>query len=160
MPLWSCSRVILRRSSISLAFCSFNGEVTEVLGQLAHADGGCVPLDVVDSVPPTSPIAGNKVSICAGLYLHCISIRLQNADLVDFPSGHDFKQASYAAGQQLSHPSSRCFSNAKFCGPATEEEIEAGFHPPGVSAQGGEQPGWPGESQPVSDLQFPCTGSC
>lgn len=59
--------------------CSLNGEVTHVLGQLAHADGGCLSLDVMDSVPPASPVAGNEVGVGAGLYLHCISICLQNA---------------------------------------------------------------------------------
>lgn len=101
MPLWSCSRVVVRRTGISLAFCSFYSEVTHVLGQLAHADGGGLSLDVVDSVPPASPVTGNEVSVGAGLYLHCISIHLQNADLEDFPSGHDFKHASCTAGQQL-----------------------------------------------------------
>lgn len=159
MPLWSCSRVVVRRTGISLAFCSLDSEVTHVLGQLAHADGGCLSLDVMDSVPPASPVAGNEVSVGAGLYLHCISIHLQNADLEDFPSGHDFKHASCTAGQQLS-PGSRRFSAPKSCGPAAEEGVEAGLHPPGVSARCGEQPSWPGEPRPLSDLQFPSTGSC
>lgn len=159
MPLWSCSRVVVRRTGISLAFCSFNGEVAHVLSQLAHADGGCISLDVMDSVPPASPVAGNEVGVGAGLYLHCISIRLQNADLEDFPSGHDFKHSSCTAGQQLS-PGSHRFSAPKCRGPAAEEGIEAGLHPPAVSARCGEQPSRPGDWQPLSDLQFPSTGSC
>lgn len=59
--------------------CSFHSQVPHVLGQLAHADGGGLSLDVMDSVPPASPVAGNEVGVGAGLYLHCISIHLQNA---------------------------------------------------------------------------------
>lgn len=58
--------------------CSFHGQVPHVLGQLAHADGGGLSLDVMDSVPPASPVTGDEVGVGAGLYLHCISIHLQN----------------------------------------------------------------------------------